>query len=126
MTLAITEHRLTRFFVRLLIGAIFICSGWGKLMAHAATVAYIHKAGVPAPELAYWNAITVELVIGAAFVAGYHIRACALVLAAFTFAAALLFHGNIADHGQAIHFMKNLAICGGLLQFLVAPVAARQ
>jgi putative oxidoreductase len=38
------------------------------------------------------------------------------VLAAFTVTTALAFHNSFADQNQMIHFMKNLAITGGLLQ----------
>jgi putative oxidoreductase len=37
-------------------------------------------------------------------------------LAAFTVVAALAFHRDFADHNQLIHFLKNVAITGGLLQ----------
>jgi len=40
----------------------------------------------------------------------------AAALALFTLATALLFHVNLADQNQFIHFFKNLAITGGLLQ----------
>jgi putative oxidoreductase len=36
------------------------------------------------------------------------------VLAAFTVAAALLFHRALGDPNQFVHFPKNLAIAGGL------------
>ena len=31
-------------------------------------------------------------------------------------ATALAFHNNLADQGQFIHFFKNIAMTGGLLQ----------
>jgi putative oxidoreductase len=31
-------------------------------------------------------------------------------------AAALIFHHNFADQNQMVHFLKNIAITGGLLQ----------
>ena len=39
-----------------------------------------------------------------------------LVIAIFTLATALFFHNNFADQNQMIHFLKNVAIVGGLLQ----------
>jgi putative oxidoreductase len=53
---------------------------------------------------------------------GFRSRAAAAVLAIFTIAAAIFFHSNFADQNQAIHFLKNFAIAGGLLQ--VAAVGA--
>ena len=37
-------------------------------------------------------------------------------MAVFTLATALSFHNHFADQNQMIHFMKNIAIIGGLLQ----------
>jgi putative oxidoreductase len=42
----------------------------------------------------------------------------ALALAIFTMTAALVFHRDFAVQNQMIHFMKNLAIAGGLLQIV--------
>ena len=47
---------------------------------------------------------------------GFQTRWSALVLAAFTIAAALAFHHAFGDQNQMIHFLKNIAIAGGLLQ----------
>ena len=44
------------------------------------------------------------------------------VLAAFTVVAALVFHRALGDPNQFVHFMKDLAIAGGLLH--VAAVGA--
>jgi uncharacterized membrane protein YphA (DoxX/SURF4 family) len=38
---------------RLLLGAIFVWSGYGKLMTAAATTAYLAKLGLPVPEAAH-------------------------------------------------------------------------
>jgi putative oxidoreductase len=40
----------------------------------------------------------------------------AWILATFTVAAALIFHRALGDPNQFVHFAKNLAIAGGLLQ----------
>lgn len=101
---------------RLLLAAIFIASGVGKLAAPAATQGYIASVGAPLPLLAYAIAVVVEVVGGAMLLVGYRTRATAVVLAIFTLAAAALFHNNFADQMQMINFMKNLAITGGLLQ----------
>jgi len=101
---------------RILLAAIFIASGLGKLAAPAATQGYIASVGAPLPLLAYAIAVVVELGVGAMLLVGYRTRAAAVVLAVFTLAAAALFHSNFADQMQMIMFMKNLAIIGGLLQ----------
>lgn len=100
---------------RVLLAAIFILSGFGKLFAHEATVGYISAVGLPFPQLAYVGAVAVEIVGGVLLVIGYQVRFAAAALALFSLVAAVLFHGAIGDQNEFIHLMKNLAIAGGLL-----------
>src|SRR6267378_4399275 len=60
-----------------------------------------------------------KLGAGLMLLVGYRTRVAALALALFTLAAAAFFHNQLGDRNQFIHFMKNLAICGGLLQLYV-------
>jgi len=100
---------------RILIGAPFLLSGLGKLAAYDRVVAMITAAGLPFAPLGWLIAIVVEIGGGVLMIAGLRVRPTALVLAAFTLAAAVFFHRNFADQNQMIHFMKNLVIIGGLL-----------
>ena len=104
---------------RFLLAILFILSGLSKLGAPEGTQAYIASAGLPLPVLAYLVAVVVELGGGLMLLVGYRTRGAALALALFTLAAALFFHNQLGDRNQFIHFMKNLAICGGLLQLYV-------
>ena len=101
---------------RFLLAAIFLISGFGKLMNPAGTIGYISAVGLPLPDVAYALAVVVELGGGLLLVAGYQTRIVALALAAFTIVAAVAFHSHFADQNQLIHFLKNIAIVGGLLQ----------
>jgi putative oxidoreductase len=101
---------------RLLMAAIFVLSGIGKIANPAATIGYINAMGLPFPELALAGAIGVEVVGGLLLVAGFHTRPVALALAAFSIVTALVFHSAVSDQNQMIHLMKNLAMAGGLLQ----------
>lgn len=103
---------------RILIAAIFLISGVMKLAAPAGTIGYIQSVGLPLPELGLAIAVVVEIGGGLALILGYRTRAVAAALAIFTLATALLFHFNLADQNQFIHFFKNLAITGGLLQIV--------
>ena len=103
---------------RVLIGAPFILSGLGKLMAHDATVGYISSVGLALPQLAWLIAMTVEMGGGALLLVGYRARLVALIVAVFTLATAIFFHRNFADQNQMIHFLKNIMITGGLLQIV--------
>ncbi len=101
---------------RVLLAAIFLLSGISKVFAPGPTQAYIASAGLPLPLLGYIVALVVEIGGGALLLVGYRTREAALVLALFTIVLALAFHNNFADQNQMIHFLKNLAIAGGLLQ----------
>lgn len=103
---------------RILIAAIFLLSGFAKLTAPAATIAYIQTAGLPAPSLAYGIALLAELGGGILLVIGYRTRLVAAGLALFALATALGFHHDFADQNQFIHFFKNVAMAGGLLQIV--------
>ena len=61
-------------------------------------------------------AAAVETIGSALLIAGVRTRLVAIALAVFTLATAVTFHKNFADQNQMIHFMKNIAIIGGLLQ----------
>ena len=112
------------FIGRLLLASLFLISGIGKLAAPAATKAYIVSAGLPLPDLAYIGAVIVEVGFGLAFLLGYRSRVVATVMALFTLAAAFAFHAHFGDANQQIHFLKNFAIAGGLLQ--IAALGAGQ
>ena len=101
---------------RLLIAALFLISGLGKIAAPAATQGYIASAGLPFPLLAYVVAIVIEIGGGILLILGYQSRIVASVMAVFTVAAALSFHVDFADQNQIAHFLKNISITGGLLQ----------
>jgi len=101
---------------RILLSAIYLISGLSKLAAPAAAIGYITSAGLPFAPLGLAIAVVVEILGGAALIVGYRTRFVAAVLAVFTVATALGFHSNLADQGQFIHFFKNIAMAGGLLQ----------
>jgi putative oxidoreductase len=101
---------------RVLIGVLFLMSGLSKIAAPAMTQGYIASVGLPAPEIGYFGAIAVEVVGSLMLITGFRVRPVAIGMALFAFATALVFHKNFADQNQMIHFMKNVAIAGGLLQ----------
>jgi putative oxidoreductase len=109
---------------RILIAAIFLMSGFGKLAAPAATQAYIAASGMPAPWLAYIGAVIVEVGGGLLLVAGYRTRLVAAVMALFCVVTALFFHNGWADMNQFMNFMKNVAMAGGLLQVVAFGAGA--
>ena len=101
---------------RVLLAAIFVLSGASKLADPTGTIVYIQSAGLPLSTLAYGGAVAVELIGGLLLIAGVQTRIVASAIAAFSVAAAFSFHANLADQNQFIHFFKNIAMAGGLLQ----------
>ena len=101
---------------RLLLGAIFVWSGFGKIGSPADTIQFIAGSGLPMSDGAYLVAVLIEVGGGFALLLGWQVRAAATVLAVFALVTAATFHAHVADHATAIQFMKNLAIAGGLLQ----------
>jgi putative oxidoreductase len=104
------------FVGRVLIALIFLWSGLGKVMDPAGTIGYISSVNLPLPQVGYGLALAVEVIGGILLILGFKTKAVAAVLAVFTLATALAFHNNFSDLNQAIHFMKNISIVGGLLQ----------
>lgn len=105
---------------RLLMVALFLPAGIGKLTGFAGTVGYIASKGLPLPTLAAALALIVEIGASLALLAGFGTRIAALVLAAFTLVASVFFHnywGVPADQAfmQQLLFFKNIAVVGGLL-----------
>jgi putative oxidoreductase len=107
---------------RILISAIFILAGWGKIAGYAGTQAYMESVGVPGALLPV--VIVTELGGGLLVLAGLWTRLAAFALAGFSIVAAALFHANFADQMQQILFMKNLAMAGGLLFLVVHGAGA--
>ena len=109
---------------RILLAAIFIISGFGKLMAPAGTIGYIQSVGLPFASIAFAVAVAVELGGGLLLVAGVQTRVVAAILALFSVVTAFAFHGAVGDQNQMIHLLKNIAMAGGLLQVVAFGAGA--
>jgi putative oxidoreductase len=106
---------------RLLLAAIFLWSGFGKLTNLGGFVQSLAHQGVPAPEVLGVVGACVEFFGGLAVAVGFRARWAALLMVAFTIAATLIAHrfwevqDAAARAGQQVNFMKNVAIVGGFL-----------
>lgn len=109
---------------RVLLAALFLIAGIGKLSAPAGTMAYIAAAGLPVPTASYIVALLIEVGGGVLLILGYRARLVAAVMAVFAIVTALVFHSALGDAGQQVNFLKNLAIAGGLLQIVVNGAGA--
>src|SRR6185295_11886214 len=105
---------------RALIAAMFLVVGVRKIMIWGPQVAYFTKLGFPAPEFFTVVAIVIELGAGLALLVGWKTKWAAWLLALFVLIATFMAHrfwefdaSQMAN--QMNHFLKNMAIIGGLL-----------
>jgi putative oxidoreductase len=106
------------FVGRCLMAVMFLMSGFGKVVAPAATIAYITSVGLPMPVIGYAVSIVIELGGGLLLILGWQTKILGAFLALFAIATALIFHRNVADQNQLFHFLKNIAIMGGMFQLI--------
>jgi len=97
---------------RVLLAAMFLLSGIGKISGYAGTQGYMESMGVPGALLPL--VIALEIVGAIAVIVGLRTRLAAAGLAVFTLAAGFIFHGG-ADQMQQIMLFKNVAVAGGFL-----------
>jgi putative oxidoreductase len=105
---------------RILLAAIFILGGFGKLTAVAGVTGALERRGFPAPMAFGYAAGALELAGGLLVLAGIRTRYVALVMACFTAGTIWVAHHFWDMEGAAramnqIQAMKNLAIIGGFL-----------
>ncbi len=100
---------------RILLAAIFLMSGLGKIMEPTGTLQYMAAYGMPLTGLFLVGAIGLQVVGGISLLLGYKARWGSILLVVFLLPATLIFHTKFSDQIQMIMFMKNLAILGGLL-----------
>ncbi len=98
---------------RILMSALFLLSGVGKITAVAATQTYMAAYGVPGILL--WPAAALEIGSGLLLLLGFGLRPLGAVLAGWCLLTALIFHTAFTDQNQMINFLKNLAMAGGFL-----------
>ncbi len=108
---------------RVMLGLVFLNSGWSKLGNLSGTVASLMQNGVPLP-LAYLAPIC-EFLGGLVLVIGFATRYAALGLFFFTIIATYMSHRYwtypaAEQKAQATQFWKNITILGGLLALFVA------
>jgi len=112
-------------FGRLLIAAIFLLAGVGKLMDWSGTAQYMALHGMIYIPVFETLAVLFELGAGICLLLGYRTREAALALIVFLVPVTVIFHNFWAVAGpeqmnQMQHFLKNLAILGGLTTLVVS------
>jgi putative oxidoreductase len=105
---------------RVLLSAIFILSGLGKLPHFQAVAGMMAAKGLPLASVALVITLFIEIGGGLLVLTGYKAKYAALVIALWLIPVTLVFHhfwGIPADQqqDQMVNFLKNVAIMGGLL-----------
>lgn len=107
-------------FGRLLIAALFLTSGYSKLMAFLAFATSLAAKGLPYPAVIAGVLVAAEFLGPLALIIGLWPRWTALALIGFTVATLWLAHGKsmmglFFRPRQSVDFFQNLAVIGGLL-----------
>jgi len=100
---------------RLLLSSLFIWAGFGELMNPSGTAQYFASMNIPAPSIAVWVVLIIELVGGILILIGFQTRWAALVLAIFCLITGFAIHLPGGDLPNMINFYKNLTMAGGFL-----------
>lgn len=105
---------------RVLIAALFLVAGIRKVLGYAGTVGYLAKLGFPGAEAFAVIAIIIEIGAGLMLLVGWRTRWAAWALIVFVAIATAMAHrfwefDAAQQVNQMNHFLKNLAVIGGLL-----------
>lgn len=130
-----TTNNAIILLARILLSAIFILSGFGKLTDPAGTAGMIAQAGMPAATVLAYLAGLFELVTGLAVLVGFQVRLVGWALALFCVFTGIVFHGhpinvpgfpeganNLLSTFNQIMMMKNFTLAGAYI--LLATVGA--
>ena len=104
----------------MLIVALFLPAGLGKIAGFEGTLGYFASLGIPAPVFALVATIVIEVLGSIALIVGFQTRIVAVIMAIFTSIAAVTGHAFWAAPADAVFiaqllFFKNIAVMGGLL-----------
>jgi putative oxidoreductase len=111
---------MTLLIGRTLVGVLFLVAGIRQFMFYAGTVGYFGKLGFPAPEAMVWLSIILHIVGGVMLIVGWKTQLASWVMLALVVVATAMAHRfwqfDAAQYGNQLnHFLKNVAIIGGLL-----------
>jgi len=101
------------FVGRVLLSALFLIEGLGKISMQEDVILYMEDYGVPG--ILFMPATILEILFPLFLIVGYKTKWAASIMALFTFAVAIIFHTNFDEGVQMIFFLKDLAIAGGFM-----------
>jgi putative oxidoreductase len=108
---------------RITMGLLFIIPAIRQITTYAGTVKYFASLGIPAPEAAAVLAVVIEIVAGVMIILGWKTRWAAWLLVLYVLIATAFAHRfwqfpEAQQFNQLNHFLKNLAVIGGLLYII--------
>ena len=104
---------IVEFVGRILLSALFLIEGLGKISIKEDVIMYMEDYGVPG--ILFFPAIILEILFPLILIAGYKTKWIASIMALFTFTVAIIFHTNFDEPMQMMLFLKDLAIAGGFM-----------
>jgi putative oxidoreductase len=109
---------------RILLALIFLMSGIDKFAHYSGTLGYMTKAGLPFPQVLLVASGIIETACALALIVGWKTRPAAIGLVIWMIPVTLIFHNPASGQDAMIHFMKNVAITGGLLMLFASGPGA--
>ena len=105
---------------RILISLVFLGSGLSKVAMFSMMTGYVASKHLPLPAVSLAIAAAIEIFGGLAVLLGFQSQTAAWVLFLYSIPTTVIFHNFWAMAGaeqmdNQVHFLKNLAIMGGLL-----------
>ena len=110
---------------RCFIAFFFVASGSGKLFAFRQTSATLASIGFPVPTFSLTAFIAVEILGGLGLLFNVWTSYVAVTLIVFLIFATITIHlrfvrDPVAGTDQVVHIIKNIAIIGGLINFVAS------
>ena len=108
---------IVEFIGRILLSALFLIEGIGKISMQEDVIMYMEDYGVP--EILFIPAVILEILFPLLLIVGYKTKLSALIMALFTLTVAIIFHTDFSEGMQMTFFLKDLAIAGGFMIIFV-------
>jgi putative oxidoreductase len=115
---------------RILLGVLFLVAGIRQLMFYDGSIGYFGRLGFPVPVATTWLSIIVHSAGGIFLIIGWKTRWTAWLLLVMVLIATAMAHrfwqfDATQYANQLNHFLKNLAIVGGLLYVIAFGAGAK-
>ena len=101
------------FIGRVLLSALFLIEGLGKISMREDVVMYMEDYGVPG--MLFVPATILEILFPLFLIVGYKTKWAASIMALFTFVVAIIFNTDFSEGMQMVFFLKDISIAGGFM-----------